>query len=170
MTRALLPPHGHGEGPRSILLDSSLAPFYFFVSCASRIGYGEVRVKAAPLVAALCVVMLCACGEPDHVVRARVEDAAATGRQAAQAVGSYMRKHGRAPAQIEEAYIRPAELKDIKLMSVNGRTGTVRIALAFPPVEGKSLLFLPTRNPNKTIVWRCTSEDIEAKYLPEGCR
>jgi hypothetical protein len=81
-----------------------------------------------------------------------------------------MRKRGRAPAQIEEAYIRPAELRDIKLMSVDGRIGTVRVTLAFPPVEGKSLLFVPTRNRNKTIVWRCTSEDIEAKYLPEACR
>ena len=118
----------------------------------------------------MCVLLLCACGEPDHVIRARVEAAAVTGRQAAQAVGNYMRKHGRAPAQIEEAYIRPAELRDIKLMSVNHQTGHVRVALAFPPLEGRSLLFVPTRNPDKTIVWRCTSEDIEAKYLPEGCR
>ena len=125
---------------------------------------------AAPLVAALCALQLCACGEPDHVIRARVEAAAVTGRQAAQAVGNYMRKHGRAPAQIEEAYIRPAELRDIKLMSVNRQTGLVRVALGFPPVEGKSLLFVPTRNRNKTIAWRCTSEDIQAKFLPEGCR
>jgi hypothetical protein len=118
----------------------------------------------------MCALQLCACGEPDHVVRARVEAAAVTGRQAAQAVGNHMRKHGRAPAQIEEAYIRPAELRDIKLISVNGRTGAVRVALAFPPVEGKSLLFVPTRNANKTIVWRCTSEDVQAKYLPEACR
>ncbi|HEY7656662.1 MAG TPA: pilin [Burkholderiales bacterium] len=127
-------------------------------------------MRAALLVAALCAIQLGACGNQDHVVRARVEEAAATGRQAAQAVGNYMRKHGRAPAQIEEAYIRPAELRDIKLMSVNRQTGHVRVALAFPPVEGKSLLFVPTRSPNKTIVWRCTSEDIQAQYLPEACR
>lgn len=129
-------------------------------------------MRAAPFVAAMCALQLGACGNqgiPDHVVRARVEEAAATGRQAAQAVGNYMRKRGRAPMQIEEAYIRPAELKDIKLMSVDRKSGLVQVTLAFPPVEGKSLLFVPTRT-NKTIVWRCTSEDIQAKYLPEGCR
>lgn len=81
-----------------------------------------------------------------------------------------MKKRGRAPAQIEEAFIRPAELRDIKLMSVNGRTGQVRVTLAFRPVDGKSLIFVPTRSRNRTIVWRCTSEDIQAKYLPEMCR
>jgi hypothetical protein len=130
-------------------------------------------VKAAPLVAAMCALQLSACGNQgnqDHSIRARIEEAAATGRQAAQAVGNYMRKRGRAPAQIEEAYIRPAALKDIKLMSVNGQTGRVRVTLAFPPVEGKSLLFVPTRNADRSIAWQCISEDIPAKYLPEGCR
>ena len=130
-------------------------------------------MRTAPLVAAMCALLLCACGNQgnqDQAVRARVEEAAATGRQAAQAVGNYMRKHGRAPAQIEQAYIRPAALRDIKLMSVNGQTGQVRVALAFPPVEGKSLLFVPTRKPDRSIVWQCISEDIPAKYLPEECR
>jgi len=127
-------------------------------------------VKATLLVAAMCVLQLCACSNQDDVTRAKIAEAELTGRQAAQAVGSYFKKHGRFPAHIEEAYVRPAPLRDIKLMSVDRQTGLVRIALSFPPVEGKSLLFVPTRKADKSVVWRCTSEDIQPKYLPEACR
>jgi hypothetical protein len=116
------------------------------------------------------VLVLCACGNQDEITRARIAEAEATGRQAAQAVEKYSRKHGRFPAQIEEAYIRPAALKDIRLMSVDRKTGLVRVTLSFPPVEGKSLLFVPSRLADRSLAWRCTSEDIAPKYLPEACR
>jgi len=122
------------------------------------------------LLAAVCVLQLCACSNQEATTRAKIAEAEVTGRQAAQAVESYMKKHGRFPAHIEEAYVRPARLEDIKLFSVNGKTGVVRVALSFPPVEGKSLLFVPTRKVDKSFVWRCISEDIDPKYLPEACR
>jgi pilin len=128
-----------------------------------------VKVKAAPLLAALCTLLLAACTNQDEVARAKVAAAAEAGRQAAQAVGSYRMKRGRFPTHIEEAYVRPAALRDIKLFSVEPRTGVVSVALAFPPLEGKSLLFVPTRK-GKSIQWRCTSKDIDPKFLPEACR
>jgi hypothetical protein len=124
---------------------------------------------AAPALAAICVLLLCACTN-EEVIRAKVAEAEVTGRQAAQAVGDYVKKRGRYPAQLEEAYIRPAALTDIKLMSVDRKTGVVSVALSFQPMEGKSLLFVPTRNKDKSITWRCTSQDIEPKFLPETCR
>jgi len=129
-----------------------------------------VKVKAAYLLAATCVLQLCACGNQDEITRAKIAEAAVTGRQAAQAVGIYVKKHGRFPSYLEEAYVRPTALPDIKLMSVDQKTGLLRIALSFRPVEGKSLLFVPTRNKDKSVVWRCTSEDIATEYLPESCR
>jgi hypothetical protein len=125
-------------------------------------------VKATYLLAAICTLLLCACTN-EEVIRARVVEAENTGRQAAQAVGVYFKKRGRYPAQLEEAYIRPTALTDIKLMSVDRKTGVVSVTLAFRPVEGKSLLFVPTRNKDKSITWRCTSKDIEPKFLPETC-
>jgi len=130
----------------------------------------EVKVKAVSLLAAMCVLQLCACSNQDDATRAKIAEAAVTGRQAAQAVEKYINKHGRIPAQLEDAYVRPTALRDIRLMSVNRQTGVVRVTLSFPPVEGKSLLFVRSRNPDKRIVWRCTSEDIHPKYLPEACR
>jgi hypothetical protein len=117
----------------------------------------------------ICLLVLCACSN-EEITRAKIAEAEATGRQAAQAVGDYARKRGRYPAQLEEAYIRPAALTDIKLMSVDPKTGVVSVALTFRPVEGKSLLFAPTRNKDKSITWRCTSQDIEPKFLPEACQ
>ena len=127
-------------------------------------------MKAASFLAALFVLQLSACSNQEATTRAKLAEAEVAGRQAAQAVESYMKKRGRYPEHIEEAYIRPTQLKDIKLFSVTRKTGVVRVTLSFPPVEGKSLLFVPKRNKDKSIVWRCTSEDIEEKYLPEACR
>lgn len=126
-------------------------------------------MKAAPVLAAICVLQLCACSR-DETTRAKIAEAAATGRQAAQAVENYVKKRRRYPAQLEEAYVRPTPLKEIKLMSVDRKTGVIRVTLSFRPVEGKSLLFVPSRKKDKSIVWRCTSEDIDPKYLPEDCR
>jgi pilin len=127
----------------------------------------EAKVKATYLFAPISVLLLCACTN-EEVTRTKVAEAEATGRQAAQGVENYFKKHRRYPAQLEQAYVRPTPLKEIKLMSVDTKTGVVRVTLSFRPVEGKSLLFVPTRK-GKTITWRCTSEDIDAKYLPEAC-
>jgi hypothetical protein len=129
----------------------------------------EAKVKAAGFPAALCVLVLCACSN-EEATRKKIGEAEATGRQAAQAVAAYVKKHGRYPGQIEEAYIRPAALKDIKLMSVDRKTGVVQVTLAFRPVEGKSLLFTPSRNKDRSLTWRCTSEDIDPKLRPETCK
>jgi hypothetical protein len=122
-----------------------------------------------PIALLMCALHLSACSN-DEATRTKVTAAEATGRQAAQAVEQYLKRHRRFPAQIEEAYVRPAALQDIKLMSVDRKTGLVRVTLSFKPVEGKSLVFTPTRNKDKSIAWRCSSEDIEPKYLPEACR
>lgn len=126
-------------------------------------------MKATSLLAATCVLLLYGCSN-EEAIRAKIAGAAKTGREASEAVGKYARKHGRFPAQIEEAYIRPTALQDIKLLSVDRKTGRVQVALAFKPVEGKSLVFIPSRNKDRSYTWRCTSQDIDPKLLPEGCR
>lgn len=127
-----------------------------------------MKVKATYLLAAVCVLLLCACSN-EEITRAKIAEAEATGRQAAQGVENYFKKRRRYPAQLEEAYVRPTPLKEIKLMSVDPKTGVVRVTLSFRPVEGKSLLFVPTRKA-RSFTWRCTSEDIDPKFLPEACR
>jgi|SRR5688572_27139694 hypothetical protein len=126
------------------------------------------QAKACLFAATTCA-LLGACGNQDEKIRARIAEAAATGQEVTRAVEGYMKKRGRPPAQIEEAYIRPKPFPDIKLLSVD-KTGRVQVALAFKPVEGQSLVFVPTRNKDKSYTWRCTSQDIDPRYLPEACR
>jgi len=128
-----------------------------------------MKVKAASLFAATCVLLLLACSN-EEATRAKIAEVEVTGRQVTRAVEAYAKKHKRFPAHIEEAYVRPKPLPDIKLLSVDKKTGRVQVALAFKPVEGKSLVFVPSRNKDRSFTWRCTSQDIDPKLLPEGCR
>ena len=126
-------------------------------------------MKTTCFLAVLCSILLGACGG-ERAVQAKIAEAAATGKQAAQAVEAYFKKRGGYPAHLEEAFVRPATLKDIKLMSVDRKSGVVRVTMSFAPVDGKSILFVPARSKDKSFTWRCTSEDIDVKYLPEACR
>ena len=127
-------------------------------------------MKATPLVAGLCVLTLGGCAENTEATRAKLAEVEATGRQVTRSMDAYFKKHRRFPMPIEEAYVRPKPLTDIKLLSVDQKTGVVRAQLAFKPLEGKSLLFVPTRNKDRSLAWRCSSEDVDPKYLPEVCR
>ena len=128
-----------------------------------------MRIKLALLLVATSI-FLSACGNQDEKTRARIAEVEKTGRQVTQAVEDYARKRKRFPAHIEEAYVRPTAMKDIKLLSVEQKSGQVRVQLAFAPVEGKSLVFVPMRNKDKSLTWRCTSRDIDARYLPDSCK
>ena len=130
----------------------------------------KVKTKAALLVAALCVLALGGCGDDAQATRAKLAEVEATGRQVTQSMDTYFKKHRRFPMHIEEAYVRPRPLADIKLLSVDQKSGVVRAQLAFKPLEGKSLLFVPTRNKDRSLAWRCTSEGIDPKLLPDTCK
>jgi len=107
----------------------------------------------------------------DYTVRAKMIAAVAYGKQAAQAVEEYVNNNGSIPLRLEDAGIASTPpSKEIKVARVNSQNGVVQVVLAFSPVEDKSLLFVPSRNADKSISWRCTSEDVAPKYLPPSCR
>ena len=126
-------------------------------------------MKAALFLAATSI-LLSACGNQDEKTRARIAEVEKTSRPVTQAVEDYAKKRKRYPAHIEEAYVRQTAMKDIKLLSVDQKSGQVRVQLAFAPVEGKSLVFVPARNKDKSLTWRCTSQDIDPKLLPDTCK
>ena len=126
-------------------------------------------MKSALLLIATCV-LLSACGKQDEKTRARIAEVEKTSRPVTQAVEDYAKKRKRYPAHIEEAYVRPTAMKDIKLLSVDQKSGQVRVQLAFAPVEGKSLVFVPQRNKDRSLTWRCTSQDIDPNLLPDTCK
>jgi pilin len=74
------------------------------------------------------------------------------------------------PKSLEEAGVKPQPPGPIvREMSVDPR-GVIRIELAFAPVTGNAVLLVPSLNEQKQIVWKCTSQDVPQKFLPQSCR
>lgn len=57
----------------------------------------------------------------------------------------------------------------IRSVTLEPLTGAIRIVLAQSLFEGKSILFVPHVE-NKTINWKCRSDDVPQRYLPHPCR
>jgi Zn-dependent protease with chaperone function/Tfp pilus assembly major pilin PilA len=106
----------------------------------------------------------------DYTTRAKITEVIAHGGRATQAVEAYVNKFGRPPLRLEDAGFNPPESKLISEMSVNTQNGIVYVVLGFPPVEGKVVMFVPARKADKTVSWRCASENVPAKFLPAACR
>jgi hypothetical protein len=91
------------------------------------------------------------------------------GVQATKAVEDFIAKNNAIPMQIEQTGFT-ATSPYVKRVIVNGESGVVLLTTGFLPVTDKTLTFAPSLDQNKTIVWKCTSEDIPARYLPQRCR
>jgi Zn-dependent protease with chaperone function/type II secretory pathway pseudopilin PulG len=107
----------------------------------------------------------------DYTVRAKMSEAIRYGNQASEAVAAQVTKTGEIPQRLEDVGLSSTpDSSNIRAVQVNGKTGIVQIVLAFPPLDGKSVLFIPSMGQDKKITWRCASEDIAKKYLPQACR
>src|SRR5262245_813677 len=106
----------------------------------------------------------------DYTTRAKIHELVGHGTKATQAVEAYVNKFGRPPLRLEDTGFTPPESKLISEMNVNTQNGIVYVVLGFSPVEGKVIMFIPSRKPDKTISWRCASENVPVKYLPMACR
>ncbi len=134
-----------------------------------RIGVGG---GAGGLVVIAIIGILAAIAIPayqDYTIRANMVGAVAIGRQAADMVGAYYDQKKAIPASLAEtgfAATSPA----VRQISVDPKSGVVRVTMAIPQLDGKSLLYMPSLDENKRIRWRCGSDDIPPKYLPAVCR
>jgi Zn-dependent protease with chaperone function/type II secretory pathway pseudopilin PulG len=159
-----------GEKPTEFPSRNPLA--WLFALFVPRLGTGGGL--ASMLVVVAIIGILAAIALPayqDYTTRAKISEAIIHGRQATQAVEDYINKNGRIPPQLEDAGISSTpQSKFVTAISVNSKNAIVQVVLGFSPVEGKSVLFVPSRKPDKSISWRCASEDVPAKYLPAACR
>ena len=107
----------------------------------------------------------------DYTIRAKVSQAILFGNQATMAVEGYYQKNGSVPLRLEDAGISSVPGSNfVQLAQVDPGNGSIQVVLAVPPVEGKSVHFIPSVGPDKRVTWRCASHDIPAKYLPQQCR
>jgi len=106
----------------------------------------------------------------DYTTKARLVEAVAVGRNAADSVANYYNQHQEVPNSLEQTGFATPIPPTVKELSVNSENGTVIITMASAPINGKTFLFVPSLDSNKQIIWTCMSQEIEDKYLPQQCR
>lgn len=106
----------------------------------------------------------------DYTIRAKIAEAVITGRDASTSVGAFYAQNHRIPVTLEEAGFNAPRSTYVRGVSVNGQNGVISVTMSTSPIEGKSLLMVPSEGANGAISWKCQSEDIPQKYLPTTCR
>lgn len=106
----------------------------------------------------------------DYTIRARLMEASSVGNTAAESVANYVYQYQKIPSNLEDAGFVASLPSSVKKIDVNSEDGTVTITMATAPIEGGSLLLLPSLDANNKITWKCMSQDIPARYLPRQCR
>jgi uncharacterized RDD family membrane protein YckC len=106
----------------------------------------------------------------DMTVRSKMIDAVRVGREATIAVEEYYGKNRVLPRSAVEAGIRDANPRIVQSVNVDPGNGVVRVVLAIPGQQGKSLLFEPRREADGRVVWTCRGDDVQPRYLPQDCR
>jgi uncharacterized RDD family membrane protein YckC len=95
------------------------------------------------------------------------------GQQATQAVARYYLNYGRIPALVGATGARISSSPHVSGIAINPQNGEVTLTFSDSvrlALRDKHLLFTPAQAPDQSIVWRCHSDDIEARHLPESCR
>lgn len=105
-------------------------------------------------------------GDP-YYARGRVAEIVADASDYKAAVGAYWERHRAWPARIEDLGLQKSS-RYVKAVALEANDA-IRVIASFPPLEGKSLQFVPSVI-DGALRWRCSSEDISRVLLPPNCR
>lgn len=106
----------------------------------------------------------------DYTVKARMVQAESIGRAATGIVGDFYSQHQTIPENLQEAGFAPTLPPFVKEISIDVQSGTIIITMDSSVVDGKSLMFVPSKDDNGELVWSCMSDEIQDRYLPRDCR
>jgi len=106
----------------------------------------------------------------DYKTRAAMADVHRVARSAGDAVTQYYAHNQRIPNSLEEAGFIPPSIATIRAVKINKQNGVVSVTVALPPIDGKSLLLIPTAGSANVLTWICRSDDIPQRVLPPACR
>ena len=79
----------------------------------------------------------------DYTVRAHVAVAVLVGHQATRAVDDFYLRNNALPGDLKKAGMPDPDSREARNVSLDPRSGVVQVVLAFSPLEGKSILFVP---------------------------
>lgn len=94
------------------------------------------------------------------------------GRQATAAVSRFYHNNGHLPPSLpaSSGYIGSSRhVAGVELNPQNGELTLIFAASARKAIRGKHLVFAPALAADNNIIWKCRSNDIEMRYLPDTC-
>ncbi len=105
----------------------------------------------------------------DFNLRSKIAVAMQTGNEAKSAVTAYYVDNKKLPPDAKAAGIGSPTTPYVKSVTLDAATGAIRVVLAIPTLDGKSILYVP-RTDDQDFRWTCRSDDVPARYLPSYCR
>lgn len=105
-----------------------------------------------------------------YKTRIQVTEAAGFGQHAADTVANYEREHQQYPKNLEQAGFAETLPVAVKKIGFDSQQGIVAVTMSKAPIDGKTLLLVPSKDANGKAMWKCMSQEVPEKYLPPGCR
>ena len=138
-------------------------------------GVGPVLLVVVAVVMAVALIgILAAIALPayqNYRSRAQVVRAYQLGLQATARVGGHLAQPGEVPASWAMAGQAPDLPPEVQQLGIDQRSGAVTVTLAgAEPLIGRRLVFVPDRQADGRVRWRCTGDGLPDRLLPAACR
>ncbi|MFB0953846.1 MAG: hypothetical protein QMB70_05075, partial [Aeromonadaceae bacterium] len=104
----------------------------------------------------------------DYTQRAKMSGVYQSGQAITQELTQYYAEHQALPTDIHELSI-PTLPNWVSGVQLDNHQGVLELQLA-PPSRGQSLQFVASQDINGILSWRCQSQTIPARALPQPCR
>jgi Zn-dependent protease with chaperone function len=138
-----------------------------------RVGVGAGGLGGVMMTVAL-IGILAAVGIPayqDYTQEPRINTAYEIGHDATIKVGAYYMVNEAIPSSLEEAGVRLTNNNAVNEVQYDPDTAQVRVLTSISNARGiGTLVFSPSLDGNKRVVWKCSGENLASNALPTACR
>jgi uncharacterized RDD family membrane protein YckC len=107
-----------------------------------------------------------------YILKVQLNHGVQTGRETTLAVAHFYLNNGKVPATLVDAgniSLSP-HVAEIAINQQNGELTLTFSETVRKSIKSKHLLFTPTLETDRSISWKCHSNDIEARLLPDTCK
>ena len=108
-----------------------------------------------------------------YIQEVQIGNGMSVGKSASLAVSRFYANNGRVPADIMDVGRKIKTSPHVAGIILNPENGELTVHFSETvrkAIKGKTLLFSPSLATDQSIIWKCSSKDIEARLLPEDCK